>query len=66
MRGAWRVSALHLGSRGLGQSVSRFIVLCPWERHSTFAVPISSQEYKRAPTKQTVVKPEEIDEGGLR
>lgn len=48
------------------KSVSRFIVLCPWERHSTFAMPISSQEYKRAPTKQTVVKPEEIDEGGLR
>ena len=54
MREAWRVSALQLGSRGLGQSVSRFIVLCPWERHSTFAVPISSQDYKRAPTKQTV------------
>ena len=43
------VSALDSGSRGLGSSAGRVIVLCSWARHFTLTVPLSTQEYKWLP-----------------
>ena len=40
------VSALDSGPNGPGSSPGRGIVLCPWARHFTLAVPLSTQEYK--------------------
>ena len=40
------VSALDSGSRGLGLSPGRVIVLFSWARHFTLTVPLSTQEYK--------------------
>ena len=43
------VNALDFGSKGLGSSPDRVIVLCSWARHFTLTVPLSTQEYKRVP-----------------
>ena len=43
------VSVLDFGSRGLGLSPGRAIVLCSWARHFTLTVPFSTQEYKWVP-----------------
>ena len=45
-RGGLVVSALDSGSRGLGSSPGRIIVLCSWAKHFTLTVPLSTQEYK--------------------
>ena len=42
-------SVLDSGSRGLGSSPDRVIVLCSWARHSTLTMPLSIQEYKWVP-----------------
>ena len=44
------VSALDSGSRGLGSSPGRVVVLCSWARQFTLTVPPSTQEYKWVPT----------------
>ena len=44
------VSASGSGSKALGKSPVRVIVLCSWARHFTLAVPLSTQEYKWVPT----------------
>ena len=41
--------ALDSGSRGPSSSPGRVIVLCPWERHFTLTVLLSTQEYKWVP-----------------
>ena len=40
---------LRSGSRGLGSSPGRVIVLCSWARHFTLTVLLSTQEYKWVP-----------------
>ena len=42
-------TALDSGSKGLGSSPGRVIVLCSWARHFTLTVPLSTQEYKWVP-----------------
>ena len=42
-------SALESGSKGLGSSPGRVIVLCSWARHITPTVSLSTQEYKLVP-----------------
>ena len=39
------VSALDSGSNGLGSSPGRGTALCPWARHFTLIVPLSTQVY---------------------
>ena len=56
-RGGLVVSALDSGSRGLGSSPGRVIVLCSWQKwtpgscaiHFTLTVPLSTQECKWIP-----------------
>ena len=43
--------ALDSGSRDPGSSPGRVIVLCPWARHFTLTVPLSTQGYKWVPAK---------------
>ena len=48
-RGGLMVSALDSGSKGLGSSPGRVIVLCSWATQFTLTVPLSIQEYKWVP-----------------
>ena len=45
------VSAFAFGSSGPGSSTGRGhnVVLCPWARHFTLTVPLSTQVYKWVP-----------------
>ena len=43
------VSVLDPGASGPGSSPSWDIVLCPWARHLTLTVPLSTQVYKWVP-----------------